>query len=213
MLSLYAGTPAAVRGHVRVRWATCPFSAIVSAVPSHGRVLELGCGHGLFSVLAAVDSPSRSVLGVDVDEGKIGAAQVAASRARAAGADCEVAVAPAGEVPEGPWDAIVVVDVLYLLSADLQREGLRACARQLAPGGTLAVKEMGLSPRWKARWNAAQETLAVRVLGITSGNSLTFLDPAQLGAWMEEEGLRVRHVPLDRGYLHPHHLLVGRQGD
>src|SRR3954465_3063924 len=32
--------------------------------------------------------------------------------------------------------------------------------RALAPGGLLVVKDMDTRPRWKARWNAAQEALA-----------------------------------------------------
>jgi 2-polyprenyl-3-methyl-5-hydroxy-6-metoxy-1,4-benzoquinol methylase len=180
-------------------------------VPKAGRILELGCGHGVFSMLAAMESPSRSVLGLDVDEAKIGHARIAAARARQRGADVAVAVAPGGEVPDGPWNGIVVVDVLYLLTRDQQQQTLQNCARRLAPGGVLAVKEMALVPRWKARWNTLQETLAVKLLGITEGEALTFLPPAQLGEWMEEEGLSVRHLSLDRRYPHPHHLIVGRR--
>jgi hypothetical protein len=54
-----------------------------------------------------------------------------------------------------------------------------------------------------------QETLAVRVLRITAGEELTFLDPTVLAAWMSDDGLVVRHQPLDKGYPHPHHLVVG----
>ena len=211
VLSLYRDAPPAVRAHVRVRWATCPFQAVEAQLPVEGRVLEVGCGHGLFALLAAVSSPARSVVGVDVDERKVPHARAAAARARAGGADCDIAVAPPGDLPAGPWDAIVMVDVLYLLDAASQRALVADCARLLAPGGTLALKEMDVVPRWKFRWNVAQETLAVRVLGITVGSRLTFPAPAQIGGRMAAAGLEVTHLPLHKGYPHPHHLILGRR--
>ena len=209
VLSLYRAAPLAVRAHVWGRWATCPFERVAARVPTSGRVLEVGCGYGLFSCHLALTSPTRSVLGVDVDLRKIVHAQLAAQRARGRGARAEFHLSPPGEVPDGPWDAIVIVDVLYLLDPDAQEGLLHTCAHQLALGGVLVVKEMARSPRWKATWNAAQETLAVRVLRITAGEGLTFLDPTVVAGWMDEDGLAVHHEPIDRGYPHPHHLVVG----
>ncbi len=211
VLSLYHDAPMAVRAHVRLRWSTCPFRAVEAHVPPSGRVLEVGCGHGVFSLLAAVSSPERTVVGVDVDERKVPHARAATARAREAGADVDIAVAPAGELPDGPWDAIVVVDVAYLLDAASQRHLVQECAARLAPGGVLAVKEMALGPAWKFRWNTIQETLSVRVLGITRGAEMTFVDPVEMGGWMGADGLDVRHLPLHKGYPHPHHLVVGRR--
>jgi len=52
--------------------------AIEAEVPRRGRVLDLGCGHGLFSLLLAATSPERQVTGVDVDGDKLGLARRAA---------------------------------------------------------------------------------------------------------------------------------------
>jgi 2-polyprenyl-3-methyl-5-hydroxy-6-metoxy-1,4-benzoquinol methylase len=209
VLSLYHGAPLAVRAHVWGRWATCPFRRVAASVPARGRILEVGCGYGLFACHLALDSPPRTVLGVDVDVRKIVHAQRAAERARGRGAHAEFHLAPPGDVPDGPWDAVVIVDVLYLLDADAQHGLLHTCARQLALGGVLVVKEMATSPRWKARWNELQETLAVRVLRITAGEEMTFLEPRLVAGWMAEDGLAVHHEAVDRGYPHPHHLIVG----
>jgi len=209
VLSLYGSAPLAVRAHVWTRWATCPFARVAAAVPRSGRVLEIGCGYGVFSCHLALSSAERQVLGVDVDVRKIVHAQRAAKRAAARGATCEFHLAPPGDVPEGPWDAVVIVDVLYLLDGDEQAGLLHGCAEQLSLGGVLVVKEMATSPGWKARWNTVQETMSVKVLNITAGDELTFLQPAVLGGWMREDGLVVTHQPLDHGYPHPHHLVVG----
>ena len=208
LLSLYRATPLRVRAHVRVRWATCPFRAVAVELPASGPILEVGCGHGLLSLFLALASPDRRVTGVDVDGEKLTAARAAAD---AGGLPVTFDVVAGPELPPGPWAGTAIIDVLYLLAADEQRALLRSCAQQLAPGGVLAVKEMAPVPRWKATWNAVQETAAVKVLGITAGDNLTFLPPAELAAAMTAAGLEVHDRPLDRGYPHPHHLLVGRR--
>ena len=209
-LAAYEGAPLGARLHTQVRWRTCPFPAVAAHVPLEGRVLEVGCGHGLFAAYLAVTSPRRAVRGTDLDPDKIDVAGAAAARLGET-VDLRFALAPSGHVPEGPWDAIAVVDVLYLLPPDDQHALLTTCAAALAPGGVLLVKEMATVPAWKARWNRTQETLSVKVLDITAGNELHLLPPAEMAGWLRDEGLDVSEQSLHRGYLHPHHLVIGRR--
>jgi 2-polyprenyl-3-methyl-5-hydroxy-6-metoxy-1,4-benzoquinol methylase len=209
-LALFRDAPLGARAHVWIRWATCPFPTVAGWVPAAGRMLEVGCGHGLFAAYLALQSPRREVAGVDVDAGKIAVARQAATRARAVGARFDAIVTPSGQLPDGPWDAIIIVDVLYLLETTAQRALLGTCRSYLAPSGLLIVKEMGNTPRWKARWNRAQETVSVRVLRITEGSGLTFVNPTTMATWLRELGLSVESHRLDRGRIHPHHILLGR---
>jgi len=211
LFSIYEGAPLPVQAHVRVRWLSCPLRSVAARVPARGRVLEVGCGHGLFSLHMALEERGRSVLGVDVDVEKVVLGQRAAKVAERRGATVELQLAPPGEIPAGPWDAIVIVDVLYLLAAEAQFGLVATCAAELAAGGVLVVKEMDVEPAWKARWNRVQETLAVRVLRITAGETLTFLPPSALRSWMEAEGLVVTEESLGGRYPHPHHLTIGRR--
>ncbi|MEW6155484.1 MAG: class I SAM-dependent methyltransferase [Actinomycetota bacterium] len=255
-LALYRGAPLGARVHVRGRWLTCPFPRIERAVPAYGRVLEVGCGYGLFSTYLALREPGREVVGVDIDQAKIEVATAVAggigggagrrvvsrpafggrppasrlggitkvlvggrSAASARRAEperhqpprCQFELAPSGHVPPGPWDAVAIVDVLYLLEEADQKSLVETCAAALAPGGALVLKEMGTAPAWKARWNKAQETVSVRALKITAGDRLTFVAPEEMGRWMNEAGLSVSHHPIGRRYPHPHHLIVGRR--
>jgi len=215
-LRAYRDLPAAARVHATVRWWSAPFPRIASALPTTGRILEIGCGHGLFSSYAALAAPARSVVGVDIDAAKIALAQRVATRLP--GVDLSFRVAESGAVPAGPWDAIAIVDVLYLMPADAQRSLLAEAAAQLAPDGLLLVKEMSPTPRWKATWNRWQETLAVSVLGITERDrpdrgaaSFEFVDPGTMASWLAGDGLTIAQQRLDRHRLHPHHLVTGRR--
>lgn len=207
-LGLYRRSPAAVRAHVTVRWWSAPFASIVATLPRTGRILEIGCGHGLFSAYAALDAPGREVVGVDIDTAKIAHAHAAARDVDS----LDLRVAESGAVPTGPWDAVVFVDVLYLLPASEQQRLLTEAVAQLAPHGMVLVKEMGVEPRWKVRWNTWQETLSVKVLRITEGSSFDFVAPETMAMWLAGLGLKVSQRRLDHGRVHPHHLVVARRG-
>lgn len=205
VLALYRAEPWRTRLHTGVRWRTCPFQAVSQVVPPAGRVLEIGCGHGLFSALLALQSEGREVVGTDVDGDKI----QTASRAAAGVANLRFDPAEPGHLPAGPWDAICIIDVLYLIDRAGERALVEAAAASLAPGGVVVVKEMATSPRWKFRIMALQERLSVQVLGITEGHDLTFVPPPEVAEWLTEVGLdEVTHLALHGGYLHPHHLLT-----
>ena len=221
-LRAFRGLPVSARVHAAVRWWSAPLPPVEAALPPAGRVLEIGCGHGLFSAFAALSGArpggARSVVGVDIDADKIALAQRMAANLTAV--DLTFRVAESGAVPAGPWDAIVIVDVLYLLPADAQRSLLAEAAAQLAPDGVLLIKEMSPTPRWKARWNRWQETMAVSVLGITERDTgpdavepFAFVDPVTMAGWLGDQGLWTARQRLDRRRLHPHHLLLARRSD
>lgn len=207
-LRAYRHLPRSARVHATIRWWSAPFPRIAAFLPTSGRVLEIGCGHGLFSTYAALAGPGRSVVGVDIDADKIALARQA--EAQLPGVDLTFRVAESGAVPTGPWDAIVIVDVLYLLDTDHELALLDACAAELAPRGVLVVKETDVVPAWKHRIAKLQEVLATRVLRITAGDALTFTPIAELAAHLADRGLEVSVRRVDEGYPHPHSLLVAR---
>ena len=195
------------RLHVAVRWRSCPIPEVAVAVPPAGRVLEIGCGHGLVANYLADTSSERVVSGVDIDGAKIAAARASL---RPTDTTTFATVAP-GELPAGSFDAVVIVDVLYLLDSDGRDALLASAVAHLAPDGLLVVKEVADTPRWKARIAAAQERLSTGVLRITAGTHHGFDAPAVLADRLRRAGcVDVEVRPLDAGRLHPHVLAVGR---
>lgn len=204
----YAASDLVTRTHVRVRAATCPFDRLDSMVPSTGRVLDVGCGHGLGSIRLALAAPGRRVLGVDIDPAKLDLARRAAA---AAGVDRQVRFELVDEhwhPPPGEFESVVCVDVLYLLPAERRQALLDACAAALVPGGRLVLKEMSLRPRAKAWLATAQELVSVHLLGITRGDAVHAVDPDELLAHLLGLGLAVRSVDLAHAQVHPHLALV-----
>jgi 2-polyprenyl-3-methyl-5-hydroxy-6-metoxy-1,4-benzoquinol methylase len=207
-LAAYDDAPRGVRFHTAVRARTCPFAELEIRTPREGRVLDVGCGHGLLALVLAVGSPARRVLGVDIDRDKLASAEAAARRAGVANITFE-AVEP-GWTPSEAFDAITVCDVLYLLGAEAAQGLLSDLTSALAPGGVVLVKEIDVVPRWKYQLARVQELVSTRVTRITDGEEVDFLPPAAIEAVLVGAGLAVEHVPLHRGRPHPHHLVVGR---
>jgi SAM-dependent methyltransferase len=174
-------------------------------------VLEIGCGHGLVSAYLALAAPGRDVLGVDIDADKIALARAAATHLAPGEARLHFEVVDPDGLPAGPFDAVVVVDVLYLLGERGRAALLDAAVERLAPGGVLVLKETDRLPRWKGALTVAQELVATRVLRITEGDEVAFEAPSVFAERLSRAGLAVHGRRVDRGYPHPHHLLVARR--
>jgi len=212
----YRNAAMTVRVHVAGRWWTCPFAPIADALAGADRVLDVGCGHGLFPLYLATRHPESEIVGVDIDREKL---IVARAAALAAGLDGRVRFeeVAAGYTPDDAppvrpasgWDGVSVVDVLYLMGHERAMQLLRAAAKALAPGGRLVVKEIDTTPAWKHRISAAQEVVATRVLRITQGDHNQQVASSTVAAELTSAGLDVTTVRLDRGRIHPDYLVVG----
>jgi 2-polyprenyl-6-hydroxyphenyl methylase/3-demethylubiquinone-9 3-methyltransferase len=115
---------------------------------------------------------------------------------------------------DGEFDSVVVIDVLYLVARDDWPRFLAGCRQRLRPGGRLLLKEVDVRPRWKFLRCVAQETLSVRLLGITLGRerSFSFLErEAMIELLRSLDFTEVTHRDLDRGYLTPHVLYRARR--
>ncbi len=199
------------RFHATARWWSAPFAELELEVPLAGDILEIGCGHGVFSTYLAITSTARRVLGVDIDADKIALARRVTEQLGAGEADVRFETMPSGAVPriEGGWRSIVFADVLYLLGRERRRALLAECVDALAPGGLLVVKEVDTRPLLKARIAQIQELIATKVLRITDGHTLEFASSAELEADLVDLGLVTMSKRIDHGYLHPHCVVLG----
>lgn len=212
-LALWRDLPRSARVHTNIRWWTAPFEALEVQVPRSGNILEVGCGHGVFTTFLAVSSPDRSVVGIDIDEEKIALAKQSVLGLRNGEASLIFEHRASGDVPliNGGWDAIVFADVLYLLPVDARIALLTECVEALSPDGLLVVKEVDTSPKFKAQMAQFQEFLATKVLRITHGDALNFPSAAELEVLMTSDGLETHVLRIDKGYVHPHCVVVGRK--
>ena len=189
----YRGTSIVAQGHVHGRAFLSDLAFIDAYVPRHGFIVDLGCGHGLFANLLVESSASRRVLGIDIDERKIGVARRTVD-------DRESIRFELGDIVREPipkCDAVTIVDVLYLLPPGDQEAVLRKAAAALAENAPLVVKaqEQTLSPRFALAY--AQELVATSI-GLTRGRRgrFHFLARAQAIAMFERAGFLVDVIEM-----------------
>ena len=209
VLLRYAATPLRTRLHVYGRLRSVPVEPILAALPRAGHIAAIGCGHGALEIAACLDSSERRFSAGDID-----AAKLAHLSAAAAGLPLRVIAGDVLVQAEEPFDAVLIVDVLYLRPPEAQLQVLRAAFAALRSGGSIVIKEMDTRPRTKALWNRMQEFLALRVFRITAHQAGTCgLRPsAEQLADLAAAGFVLGHAePLHGGWLHPHLLLTARK--
>jgi len=190
-----------------------PFDELEQLVPDRGRILDLGCGNGLFSIHLALASADRRVHGVDISSYKVRQGRAGAIAAGVAGRVSLEVVDPRWEPAGDVYDVVVMSDVLYLLDPlTIERTVVSAC-RAVKAGGRLIVKEMAVRPRWKHRFALAQEIVAVYLLRITSGGPLNPDPLTTVVETLDGAGWLVEPLALDRGYPYSHTAVVAVRGE
>lgn len=187
-LHRYRRVPMAAWALVHGRAFLSDLAFVERYVPRHGFTVDLGCGHGLFANLLVEASATRRVLGVDLDERKIGVA-----RSTVEGRESvrfELGDIIRDTVPK--CDAVTIIDVLYLLTPAEQEAVLHRVAAALTENAPLVVKaqERSASPRYA--FGYAQELIATAV-GLTRGatSGLHFLSRRDALAMFERVGFLV----------------------
>jgi len=186
----YRTRDARTRLHALVRFLTCPFLRVVQYVPRGAKVLEIGAGHGVFSVLAR-DRGARRVVAVEPDARKVRNVE---------GIDFVIGY---DECIRGTFDVVAIIDVLYKIPID-QWDALLS----RIDASMLIIKEQDPTARVKNFWNRAQEWVATK-LHLTLGEAFAYEAPKEFVARLQRHGYaNVEVKRIDFGYPHPHVLYV-----
>lgn len=139
---LYAGL-GWVSLFTNIRFWTGSFRQIERVVPKRGKIIDLGCGYGIFANFMALSSTKRRVLGIDMDKEKISFADRGLS-------NVTFRVGDATKMGIRNLTAIILMDVLHHLeSYKAQEQLIQKSTRLLAPRGKLIISDVDSGPMWK----------------------------------------------------------------
>lgn len=175
---------------LHLRWVLTPYGAMASYVPKVGKVLDVGCGHGLLAMALAISSPGREVLATDHDVQRI-------ALARQAGAgitNLQFDVSTGNPVTAGKFDAIMLIDFLHYFSPQEQDSMISQAFANLAPGGWLLTREVNQQAGLLSKWNRLYEKIATWT-GFTQSNAkenLSFRSQPEWEATFAKHGFKVR---------------------
>jgi ubiquinone/menaquinone biosynthesis C-methylase UbiE len=148
---------------------------ILSRLPSHSRVLDLGCGSGVPVALTLAEA-GHQVTGVDLSE-----VQVSRARTRVPAVTFIQADATKLNLPAASFDAVLSFYALIHIPLDEQQSLLQRIAEWLRPGG-LFVATIGSSA-----WTGAEENW----LGGDVPMWWSQADAATTRTWIESAGFVV----------------------
>ncbi len=210
VFDLFSPLPLKERMFVRARAYSAPLEELTRRAPS-GRILDLGCGHGLVTAMLAKERLDRTVWGVDPDAAKVGLARQSVGKLP----NVKLILGQSRDLLAelaGSFDAAVVADVLYLLPEPAVRAALEDLRKLLVPGGLLLLKEAESDGSWREHKALVQEQVMVKMLKKTKDSGgLGFLPREKHLALLKGAGFDVTEVvPLGQGYATPHVLFIAR---
>ncbi|GAB6052588.1 hypothetical protein JCM17960_14080 [Magnetospira thiophila] len=140
----------------------CPFGQMIDMIPAGARVLDVGCGSGLFLALLAHADRIGAGHGVDMSPMAIDVAlHMKAVHPRGDRLTFECRSAQEAW-PEGEYDVVSFVDLLHHVPPGDQTEVLRQAAAKVRPGGLFLYKDVGRRPRWRATASILHDLVIAR---------------------------------------------------
>ena len=188
--------------HILIRIRSCPWDSMLMNMPSGETLIDIGCGHGLLiNLLDMKGNRYKKMIGTDLSEDKIKIAKTSEN-------DHVIFLATDFAELKECADVYSIYDVLYLVPYNEQKKILKNIYDKLSQKGYLVIKEVDTKPLIKFIWNYFEELIMVKILKKTLGAKFFFRSSKSFKAILENIGFKVKIVPLDMGYLHPHVMLI-----
>ncbi len=196
LLSYYKNTDFFTRIFLFLRWHLTPYIKMAEKIPEKGRILDMGCGHGLFSLLLAKHSKERQITGIDHDEQRIQFAKHALKHTPVLN---QVHFQKSNfQIPSqaSPYQGIALIDVMHYFPYEEQRSLLKETFKNLENTGRLILREVDSKKGIISSWNKVYEKLATR-LGFTQSQEvqLFFRNRYEWETLLREIGYFVRSEP------------------
>lgn len=203
--SLFPKGPLILRTMLQVRPFICPFHRIIPLVPESSRVLDIGCGGGLFLGLLAECGLMIRGVGCDYSAAAIKLAREMHFTHRGSSSILSFYKANVdGELPEGGFDVVCLIDVLHHIRSPRQEAVFLAAAGKVRPGGLLLVKEIAPRPFLFAACNTLHDLVVARQV-------VHYIGEERLLEWGQKVGLAVCHRERVRMACYCHEVLVFRR--
>ncbi len=178
-----------------------PVYKLLNFFPDNGKLVDLGCGNGIFPALLALKHPHMKIVGIDDDERKIQMAKELFTFNNLSFIRKNIIEM---DIPEATHFSLI--DVLYLIPFEHQEMLIKKISEKI-DNGLLLIKEMDKKPFYKYLFNYFQEFLSVKILKRTLGGKFFFRSVEDLVSLLSRYGFKTEIIRLDKGYLYPHILL------
>jgi 2-polyprenyl-3-methyl-5-hydroxy-6-metoxy-1,4-benzoquinol methylase len=174
-------------------------------LPDEGRILDVGCGFGLFASYFGQMQPRRRIVGVDPNARRIRLATHVAEAVGLTGAN-----APSfhvGDVRDaqlvGPFAGIYVLDVMHHIPKVDQVPVLERLRDLLVPGGVLVIKDITTEPHYQLLFTKLLDRVMVGL-----DEELAYRHHREWGEVLASLGFKVRMVRVPDVLPYPHVVIA-----
>jgi len=167
-------------------------------LPIEGRILDVGCGFGLFAGYFGQTAPERSIVGIDPDARRVAIARGVAARVGLSRHEFHVGDIRTTTIP-GPFDGIYILDVMHHIAAADQEHVLETLYDRLVSGGRLVMKDVTTVPRAGLLFTEILDRLMVGM-----NEELAYRHHHEWERMLRRIGFRVRTVRVPDVLPYPH---------
>lgn len=179
----------------------CPFDALIPLIPADSRVLDVGCGGGLWLGLLAATGRLAEGVGFDSSTSAISLAQQMRVPASHAGKLRFEHRGVQDPWPDGLFDVVSIIDVMHHVPLAHQAQVIDLAASRVAQGGLLIYKDMCRRPAWRALANRAHDLVMAR-------QWIHYAPVEKVSTWAVSAGLRCQHAGSLPRWWYGHELRV-----
>jgi 2-polyprenyl-3-methyl-5-hydroxy-6-metoxy-1,4-benzoquinol methylase len=171
-------------------------------LPDEGKILDIGCGFGLFAAYFGQTQPKRQITGIDPDARRIKMAERVADTLGLTQHQFK-AVDARDLSLEGPFDAAYVLDVMHHIPADAQEALLARLRDLLRPRGTLLIKDITTEPHFGLKFTELLDRIMVGW-----DEPLAYRHHREWGEMLTRLGFHVRMVRVPDVMPYPHVVIA-----
>lgn len=172
-------------------------------LPEEGRILDVGCGFGLFAAYFAQTQRARRIVGVDPDKRRTTMAAQTFEKLGLEGHQFVAGDARTSAI-EGPFDAVYVLDVMHHIPREDQVALLHRLRQLLAPRGVLVIKDITTDP-----WYGMKFTEILDRVMVGFDEPLCYRHHSEWGELLRELDFKVRVVRVPDVLPYPHVVIAG----
>jgi 2-polyprenyl-3-methyl-5-hydroxy-6-metoxy-1,4-benzoquinol methylase len=170
-------------------------------LPDEGRILDIGCGFGLFAAYFGQTQPARRIVGVDPNERRIAMAKRVCA---GLGLENEFVAGDARDVSlEGRFAGAYVLDVMHHIPKDDQLPMLERLRDLLAPRGVLVLKDITTEPHLQLKFTELMDRVMVGWQ-----EPLAYRHHREWGEMLTGLGFHVRMVRVPDVLPYPHVVIA-----